>query len=53
MRVIEHNIGHAQLLQLAKMVLLLAERQEPILELPAMTQLKKEVMLVKDLFKAS
>ncbi len=54
MRVIEHrNIDHAQLLQLAKMLLLLVDRQEPTLELAAMTQLKKEVMIVKDLVKAS
>jgi hypothetical protein len=54
MRVIERrNIDHAQLLQLAKMLLLLVEPQEPALELPAMTQLKKEVMLLKDLVKAS
>ena len=55
MRVIEHrNIDHAQLLQLAKMLLLLVEPQEePTLELEAMTQLKKEVMLVKDFVKAS
>jgi hypothetical protein len=54
MRVIEHrNIDHAQLLQLAKMLLLLVEPQEPSLELEAMTQLKKEVMLVKDFVKAS
>ena len=51
---IEHrNIDHAQLLQLAKMLLLLVEPQEPTLELEAMTQLKKEVMLVKDFVKAS
>jgi hypothetical protein len=54
MRVIERrNIDHAQLLQLGKMLLLLVERQESTLELPAMTRLKKEVMLVKGLFKAS
>ena len=47
------NIDHAQLLQLAKMLLLLVEPLEPALELPAMTQLKKEVMLLKDLVKAS
>jgi hypothetical protein len=54
MRVIEHrNIEHAQLLQFAKMLLLLVEPQELTLELAAMTQLKKEVVLVKDLVKAS
>jgi hypothetical protein len=53
MRVIERrNIDHTQLLQLAKMLLLLVEPQEPPLELPAMAQLKKEVMLVKDLVKS-
>jgi hypothetical protein len=54
MRVIEHrNIDHVQLLQLAKILLLLVEPQEPTRELPAMTQLKKEVKLVKNLVKAS
>ena len=54
MRVIERRyIDHAQLLQLAKILLLLVEPQEPTLELAAMAQLKKEVMLVKDLVKAS
>jgi hypothetical protein len=54
MRVIERrNIDHVQLLQLGKMLLLLVEHQEPALELRAMTQLKKAVVLVKDLLRAS
>lgn len=47
------NIDHVQLLQLAKMLLLLVEPNEPALQSPAMPQLKKEVMFVEDLIKAS
>jgi hypothetical protein len=50
-RVIEcRHIEHVQLLQLGKVILLLVEREELLLNLPAMT---KEIVPIEELSRAS
>jgi hypothetical protein len=53
-RVIEcRHIEDIQLLQLGKVILLLAEREELLLNLPAMTNLTKEIVPIEELSRAS
>jgi hypothetical protein len=53
-RVIEcRHIEHVQLLQLGKVILLLVEREELLLNLPAMTNLTKEIVPIEKLSRAS
>ena len=47
------HIEHAQLLQLGKVLLLLVEREELLVELPAMTQPTKEIVPIEGLGRAS
>ena len=53
-RVIEcRHIEHVQLLQLGKVILLLVEREELLLNLPAITNLTKEIVPLEELSRAS
>jgi hypothetical protein len=53
-RMIEgRHIEHAQLLQLGKVLLLLVEREELLVKLPAMTQPTKEIVPIQELNRAS
>jgi hypothetical protein len=53
-RMIEgRHIEHAQLLQLGKVILLLVEREELLVKLPAMTQQTKEIVPIQELNRAS
>jgi hypothetical protein len=47
------HIEHAQLLQLGKVLLLLVEREELLVKLPARTQPTKEIEPIQDLSRAS
>jgi hypothetical protein len=47
------HIEHVQLLQLGKVLLLLVEREELLVELPVTTQLTKEVVPIEELSRAS
>jgi hypothetical protein len=47
------QIDRTQLLQLGKVLLLLVEREELLVELPAMTQPTKEIVPIEGLDKAS
>jgi hypothetical protein len=53
-RVIEcRHIEDIQLLQLGKVILLLLEREELLVKLPAMTQPTKEIVPIQELNRAS
>jgi hypothetical protein len=47
------HIEHGQLLQLGKVLLLLVEREELLVKLPAITQPSKEVIPTQELNRAS
>jgi hypothetical protein len=47
------QIEHAQVLRLAKLLLLFAERQHMLLEFPAVTDLDRTIIPPEDLLKAS
>jgi hypothetical protein len=47
------HIEHAQFLQLGKVLLLLVEREELLVRLPAMTQPSREIGPIQDLSRAS
>ncbi|HET6216296.1 MAG TPA: hypothetical protein VFE27_04695 [Acidobacteriaceae bacterium] len=47
------HIEHAQVLRLAKVVLLLVERQHMLLEFPGVTNLDRTIIPPEDLLKAS
>jgi hypothetical protein len=47
------HIEHVQLLQLGKVFLLLVERKELLVKLPAMNQRTKDTMPIEELSKAS
>jgi hypothetical protein len=47
------QIDHEQLLQLSKTILLLAERQELLLNLPAVNRLTKKIMPIEGFSRAS
>jgi hypothetical protein len=53
-RMIEgRHIDHAQLLQLGKVLLLLVEREELLVNLPVVDQLSKKVVPIEELSRAS
>jgi hypothetical protein len=53
-RMIERrHIEHVQLLQFGKVLLLLVEREELLVRLPAMTQPSREIGPIQDLSRAS
>jgi hypothetical protein len=53
-RMIEgRHIDHAQLLQLSKVLLLLVEREELLVNLPVVDQLTKKVVPIEELSEAS
>jgi hypothetical protein len=47
------HIEHAQVVRLAKLVLLLVERQHMLLEFPGVTNLDRPIIPTEDLLKAS
>jgi hypothetical protein len=49
----QRQIEHAQVLRLAKVLLLLVERQHILLEFPAVTNLNQTTIPLEDLLKAS
>ena len=49
----DRHIDHAQLLRLGKVLLLLVEREEQLVKLPAVDQLTERILPIEELSRAS